>query len=67
MPWLWLALSVIWLVVVFVTALPAWTLAIWVATTIGSVSIIWCASSTYRCSAAAVPARPAGKTQKTRE
>ena len=40
LPWLWLALSAIWLVVVFVTEVPAWTLAIWIATTLGSVTML---------------------------
>jgi hypothetical protein len=40
LPWLWLALSAIWLVVIFVTELPAWTLAIWIATTLGSVTVL---------------------------
>lgn len=40
LPWLWLSLSTIWLVSVFVTELPAWTLAIWIATTLGSVTTL---------------------------
>lgn len=34
-PWIWLALSAIWLVVIFVTDVPAWPLVIWIATTLG--------------------------------
>lgn len=40
LPWFWLALTVIWLVALFVTELPAWTLAIWIATTVGSVTML---------------------------
>jgi len=40
LPWLWLALSAPWLVVIFVTELPAWTLAIWIAITLGSVTML---------------------------
>lgn len=35
LPWLWLAMSLLWLVVVIVTDQPAWPLALWIATTIG--------------------------------
>jgi hypothetical protein len=40
LPWLWLALTAIWLAVVIVAELPAWTLAIWIATTVGSVTML---------------------------
>lgn len=32
---LWMALNIAWLAVIFVTDLPAWMLAIWIAATIG--------------------------------
>ena len=39
-PFLWLALSAGWLVVLFVTDIPAWPLAIWIATTLGPLSAL---------------------------
>lgn len=33
--WAWLALSVCWAVVIFVTDVMAWPLALWIATTVG--------------------------------
>jgi hypothetical protein len=35
LPWLWLAVSAAWAVVVFTTDQPAWPLALWIATTVG--------------------------------
>ena len=32
---LWMVLNITWLAVIFVTDLPAWTLTIWIATTVG--------------------------------
>ena len=32
---LWMVLNITWLAALFVTDLPAWTLAIWIATTVG--------------------------------
>ena len=34
-PWLWLAMSLAWAVVIIVTDQLAWPLALWVATTVG--------------------------------
>lgn len=34
-PWLWLALSLLWAVVIVVTDQLAWPLALWVAITVG--------------------------------
>ena len=34
-PWLWLALSVSWAVVIVITDQLAWPLALWIATTVG--------------------------------
>lgn len=39
-PWLWLALSAFWAVAIFVTDQPAWTLAIWIATTLGPLAAL---------------------------
>jgi len=35
LPWLWLAMSAVWAVVIFATDQLAWPLALWIATTIG--------------------------------
>ncbi len=40
LPWLWLALTVVWAAAVFLTELPAWTPAIWIAVTIGPVTAL---------------------------
>jgi hypothetical protein len=40
LPWLWLALSVIWAVVIFVTDLPALSLAVWIAATVGPIAAL---------------------------
>ena len=34
---LWMVLNITWLAVLFVTDLPAWTLAIWIAATVGPI------------------------------
>lgn len=39
-PFLWLAFSAGWLVVLFLTDIPAWTLAIWIATTLGPLAAL---------------------------
>ncbi len=39
-PFLWLAFSMIWAGVIFVTDLPAWPLAIWIATTVGPLTLL---------------------------
>lgn len=36
---LWLALCAIWLAVIFVTDLPAWPLPIWIAVTLGPITV----------------------------
>ena len=45
-PFLWLALSAGWAVVLFVTDVPAWPLAIWVAATIGPITVLQRVSTT---------------------
>ena len=40
MPWLWLALSAAWAVVIFTTDQLAWPLALWVATTLGPLTAL---------------------------
>lgn len=40
LPWLWLALSALWAVVIFVTDAVAWPLALWVATTVGPLTAL---------------------------
>ncbi len=39
-PWLWLALSALWAVVIIVTDLAAWPLALWIATTLGPLTYL---------------------------
>ena len=39
-PWLWLALSALWAVVIIVTDLVAWPLALWIATTLGPLTYL---------------------------
>lgn len=39
-PWLWLGLSVAWLVLIVVTDLPAWPLAVWIAATVGPLAAL---------------------------
>lgn len=40
LPWLWLAMSMLWAVVILVTDALAWPLAIWIATTLGPLTYI---------------------------
>ena len=37
---LWMVLNIMWLAVLFVTDLPAWTLAIWIAATVGPIAAL---------------------------
>lgn len=39
-PWLWLAMSLGWAVVIFVTDELAWPLALWIATTVGPLTYL---------------------------
>ena len=39
-PWLWLAVSLAWAVVIIVTDQVAWTLALWIATTVGPLTYL---------------------------
>lgn len=39
-PWLWLGLSMVWAVVIFVTDQLAWPLALWIATTVGPLTLL---------------------------
>ncbi len=36
----WLGLSLAWLVVIIVTDVPAWTLAVWIAATLGPLAAL---------------------------
>lgn len=36
----WLALSLLWAGVIVVTGVPAWTLALWIATTLGPLTLL---------------------------
>lgn len=40
LPWLWLALSLLWAVVIIVTDELAWPLALWVATTVAPLTYL---------------------------
>ncbi len=40
LPWLWLGLSAVWAVVIFVTDEVAWPLALWIATTVGPLTAL---------------------------
>lgn len=40
LPWLWLAMSVLWAGVIFVTDQLAWPLALWIATTVGPLTYL---------------------------
>ena len=40
LPWLWLGLSAVWAVVIFVTDQLAWPLALWIATTVGPLTAL---------------------------
>ena len=37
---LWMVLNITWLAVLFVSDVPAWTLAIWIAGTIGPIAVL---------------------------
>jgi hypothetical protein len=39
-PWLWLAMSLLWAVVIIVTDQLAWPLALWIATTVGPLTYL---------------------------
>ena len=39
-PWLWLAMSLAWAVVIIVTDELAWPLALWIATTVGPLTYL---------------------------
>lgn len=39
-PWLWLAMSALWAVVIIVTDQLAWPLALWIATTVGPLTYL---------------------------
>lgn len=40
LPWLWLAMSLLWAVVIIVTDQPAWPLALWIATTVAPLTYL---------------------------
>jgi hypothetical protein len=40
LPWLWLALSAFWAVIILTTDQLAWPLALWVATTLGPLTAL---------------------------
>lgn len=40
LPFLWLALSAFWAAVIFVTNAPAWPLALWIAATLGPLTVL---------------------------
>ncbi len=37
---LWMVLNITWLAVLFVSDVPAWTLAIWIAATLGPIAAL---------------------------
>ena len=37
---LWMVLNITWLAVLFVSDVPAWTLAIWIAATVGPINAL---------------------------
>lgn len=39
-PWLWLAISLLWAVVIIVTDELGWPLALWIATTVGPLTYL---------------------------
>lgn len=39
-PWIWLAMSMLWAIVIIVTDQIAWPLALWVATTLGPLTYL---------------------------
>lgn len=40
LPWLWLAMSLLWAVVIIVTEHLVWPLALWIATTVGPLTYV---------------------------
>jgi hypothetical protein len=40
LPWLWLAMSAVWALVIVVTDQLAWPLALWIATTVGPLTYL---------------------------
>jgi hypothetical protein len=40
LPWLWLAMSLVWAVVIVATDQLAWPLALWIATTVGPLTYL---------------------------
>jgi len=40
LPWLWLALSALWAVIILTTDQLAWPLALWIATTVGPLTAL---------------------------
>ena len=40
LPWLWLALSALWAVIIVTTDQLAWPLALWIATTLGPLTAL---------------------------
>jgi hypothetical protein len=44
-PWLWLAMSLAWAVVIIVTDELAWPLALWIATTVGPLTYLTTSAS----------------------
>lgn len=54
-PWLWLAMSLVWAVVIIVTDHLAWPLALWIATTLGPLTYL---------SKSRLNSRPWGETMK---
>ena len=40
LPFLWLAVSAFWAAVIFITTAPAWPLALWIATTLGPLTVL---------------------------
>ncbi len=37
---LWMVVNIAWLAVLFVSDVPAWTLAIWIAATVGAIAAL---------------------------
>lgn len=40
LPWLWLAMSLLWAVLIIVTDQLAWPLALWISTTVGPLTYL---------------------------
>ncbi len=40
LPWLWIALSALWAVIILTTGQLAWPLALWIATTLGPLTAL---------------------------